>query len=79
MLVYGGVTMKYKVIFTFDKDNTKSFILESETREHLFQDIRTQKVWYTHTDDNGVNHLIKMDNVTSISIMEHSERPIQII
>lgn len=55
---------KFRVMFHFDKDNSRSFEIEGESAEILLQEITSHKDWYINEE---LPEAINMRLVTRIS------------
>jgi hypothetical protein len=70
----GGEIMNIHIRFQFDKENSKVALIEAENERALIDDILSSAEWYQYMDQKGVNQMINMRSVTSISVVEHSKK-----
>jgi hypothetical protein len=66
--------MNIHVRFQFDKENSRVALIEAENERALIDDILSSPEWYQYVDQKGVNQMINMRSVTSISVVEHSKK-----
>jgi hypothetical protein len=72
--VIGSEIMNIHVRFQFDKENSKTAVIEAESERAMIDDILSSPDWYQFVDRKGVNQLVNMKQVTSISVIEHSKK-----
>ncbi|MCM3137345.1 MULTISPECIES: hypothetical protein [Bacillus] len=60
---------KFRVVFTFDKENTRTLTVKAESKEKLLSDITSDRGWFEHFDKYlEVDYLIQLNNVTDVSV-----------
>ncbi|MEC4586493.1 hypothetical protein VSS76_04310 [Bacillus safensis] len=64
---------KFRVVFIFDKENTKHLLMEGESIEELSKTITNSDGWLPHINDKGVGTYIQLKNVNSFNVSEHKE------
>ncbi|MFP3717968.1 hypothetical protein C9414_06015 [Bacillus sp. Nf3] len=63
---------KFRVIFNFDKENSKTLLIKSASIEDISEEIiNSSNRWFTHIDEKGVGTVIQLGNVNSFNVIEY--------
>ncbi|MCY7430505.1 hypothetical protein MCZ49_02065 [Bacillus safensis] len=62
---------KFRVIFNFDKENSKTLLIKAASIEEISDEITNSDRWFTHIDEKGVGTFIQLENVNSFNVIEY--------
>ncbi|WP_144462604.1 hypothetical protein [Bacillus pumilus] len=64
---------KFRVVFNFDKENTKTVLIEAASIEEISGKISNSEGWFPHIDDSGLGTYIQLKNVNSFNVSEYKK------
>lgn len=64
---------KFRVVFNFDKENSKTILIEAASIEDISEKISNSNGWFPHIDDRGSGTYIQLKNVNSFNVSEHKK------